>query len=74
MGAAAAAGAAMSIAEAGPAAMTPQTATTEPAEHNWLSQLAQPLLREGWSLEDAVTLLLADALEAGANRDDGERP
>jgi hypothetical protein len=33
-----------------------------------------PLLREGWSFEDAVTLLLADALEAWANRDDGERP
>jgi hypothetical protein len=33
-----------------------------------------PLLREGWSFEDAVTLLLADALEAWANRDDRERP
>jgi hypothetical protein len=32
-----------------------------------------PLLREGWSFEDAVTLLLADALEAWANRDDRER-
>jgi hypothetical protein len=35
---------------------------------------AEPLLREGWSFKDAVTLLLADALEAWANRDDGERP